>query len=98
MAFAQQGRSRSLGDLGSLRGASPEEVKRLIPETFVENPTRRGGGVRYANPQRPGEQVRVMPGNPNDRNPVKRGPCVRISREGRVSDPIPLEGNPTLGE
>jgi hypothetical protein len=42
------------------------------------------------------EQVRVMPGNLRDPHPVKRGPHLRISKDGRVSEPIPLRGNPTL--
>jgi len=89
-------KSRSLEDLSSLRGASAREIDELIPEGFVQGTTRRGGGIRYLNPERRGESVRVMPGNPRDPDPIKRGPYLRVSRDGRVSDPIPLEGNPTL--
>jgi hypothetical protein len=42
---------------------------------------------------------RVKPGHDvtkADPDPVKRGPYVRISKSGRVSDPIPLNGNPIL--
>ena len=85
----------------SLEGLTPEEVRELIPEGWVEGPSRVGGGKVYANPARPGEQVRVMPGNPRDSNPVKRGPYVRVSTSagptgGQRSEPIPLAGNPTL--
>ncbi|CAI9409239.1 hypothetical protein AESSP_02196 [Aestuariimicrobium sp. T2.26MG-19.2B] len=36
-----------------------------------------------------------MPGKATDPNPLKRGPYLRISRHGTVTDRIPLEGNPT---
>lgn len=37
-----------------------------------------------------------MPGKVTDPNPLKQGPYMRISRNGTVTDPIPLFGNPTL--
>jgi RHS repeat-associated protein len=88
--------SRSLTNPVSLRGASTQEIERLIPQSWTASPTRRGGGVRYSNPDKPGEQIRVMPGNLRDPNPVKQGPYTRISSEGNRSDPIPLKGNPEL--
>jgi hypothetical protein len=87
---------RSLDDPESLRGATPEEVKRLAPSNFEESPTKKGDGIRLADPERKGEQIRIMPGNPNDPNPTKQGPYVRISKNGKVSPPIPLQGNPTV--
>lgn len=88
---AEEG-GRSSDDPGSLEGATPEEIGSHIPEGWVKSPTRRGGGTRYSNPNAPGEQVRVQPGNPRDANPVKRKPYVRVSKDGTVSDPIPLGG------
>ena len=82
-----------------LKGKSPEEVDRIMKERgWPSEPTREGegSGVRYPNPSKPGEQVRVMPGKATDPNPVKQGPYGRISQGGKVSDPIPLKGNPTL--
>lgn len=90
--------TRSLDDVASLRGASPGEIENLIPSNWVKSATNanKGGlGVRYSNPERLGEQIRVMPGKATDPNPVKQGPYLRISRNGTVTDPIPLEGNPT---
>ncbi len=78
--------TRSLDEPESLGGATPSEI------------TRKGGGTRYADPNKPGDQIRVMPGNPDDPNPAKQGPYVRISRRGKVSDPIPLQGNPMLNQ
>jgi len=88
-----------LGDVNSLRGASWNEVEALIPSGWSKSTTnanKGGTGVRYSNPERLGEQVRIMPGKATDPNPAKQGPYVRISRNGTVSDPIPLQGNPTL--
>jgi hypothetical protein len=50
----------------------------------------------HCRPRRPGDQIRIMRGNPADPDPVKRGPYVRISKSGKVSEPVPLHGNPTL--
>jgi len=87
---------RSIDDPGSLTGASAGEVEGAIPDGWVKGDSREGGGTRWLNPDRPGEAVRIQPGNPRDPNPVKRGPCVRVSKDGVKSDPIPLRGNPTL--
>lgn len=80
----------------NIQGKSPEEVERMIPQGWKKSGTRGEGGTRYANPEKPGEQVRVMPGNSNDPDPVKQGPYCRVSCDGTKSDPIPLKGNPTL--
>jgi hypothetical protein len=84
-------------DPSTVEGKGPQEVKDAIPKDWSESPAKNGLGKRYANPNRPGDQIRVMDGNPADPNPVKRGPYVRVSRNGKVSEPIPLKGNPTLG-
>lgn len=83
-------------DPGSMRGMDPEEVQDAIPDEWLETPTRNGLGKRFADPRRPGNQIRIMRGNPADPDPVKRGSCVRISKAGIVSDPVPLQGNPIL--
>ena len=76
-------------------GKTPEEIDQQMKDKgWVDSPTNSGDGTRYANPDVPGEQVRVMPGNPDDPNPVKQGPYVRISTGGQVSPPIPIAGNP----
>jgi hypothetical protein len=89
---------RTIDDPGSLAGASTEEVEGAVPSGWVKTPTREGegAGTRYHNPDRRGEAVRVMPGRATDPNPVKQGPYVRISKDGKVSNPVPLKGNPTL--
>lgn len=89
---------RTIDNPGSLEGATPEEVEGAVPSGWVRGDSREGGGTRWLNPDRPGEAVRVQPGNPRDPNPVKRGPYVRVSKDGAKSDPIPLKGNPTLNQ
>lgn len=82
-----------------LEGKSQQEIDDVMKgKGWPSEPTRNGDGTRYPNPNKPGEQVRVQPGNPNDPNPVKQGPYVRISTEGEKTEPIPLEGNPTLNK
>ncbi|MGN6243423.1 MAG: hypothetical protein ACTHQ3_07080 [Motilibacteraceae bacterium] len=91
--------TRDLADIASLRGATPADVERLIPSNWIKSATnaKKGGlGIRYSNPEVLGEQIRIMPGKRSDPNPVKQGPYMRISRNGEVSDPIPLMGNPAL--
>lgn len=98
-ANADDGRERKWDDPESLRGATPEEVREVIPEGWTERPTQSGGGTRYADPARPGVQVRVMPGNPKNSIPVQRGPYVVVSPgNGPTSGHIPLAGNPTLAQ
>jgi hypothetical protein len=94
---------KSLDDPQSLVGASRGEVEGLIPGDFMRSPTRSARqagqrfeyGWRYADPKRPGDQIRIMDGNPNAPDPFHRGPRVYISRGG-VKHAIPLRGNPTL--
>ena len=52
-------------------------------------------GVRFLNPDRPGEAIMIELGWPNAKDPLHAGPYVRISRDGKIIR-IPLEGNPTL--
>lgn len=82
---------------GDLKGKSPEEIEKMVPPGWTREPTREGDGTRYKHPTNRGEQIRVQPGKPTDPNPVKQGPYCRISCGGKTSDPIPLKGNPTLG-
>ncbi len=80
-----------------LQGKTPEEIDQIMKDKgWQGEPSREGGGTRYPNPDKPGEQVRIQPGNKNDPNPVKQGPYGRISSDGKVSPPIPLKGNSTL--
>jgi hypothetical protein len=80
-----------------LHGKSPQEIDSMMKDKgWTGEPTRKGDGTRYPNPNAPGEQVRVQQGNPKDPNPIKQGPYGRISSDGQKTEPIPLKGNPTL--
>jgi hypothetical protein len=83
-------------DPGTVEGQTAADVEAAIPQGWIASPAKTGLGKRYADPSRPGEQIRVMTGDLADPEPVKRGPYVRISKSGKVSDPIPLAGNHTL--
>jgi RHS repeat-associated protein len=87
--------AQSLDNPSSLVGASESEVRNLTPG-WKESSSKSGGGTRIANPEKRGEQVRMMPGNKRDPNPTKQGPYLRVSKDGKRSDPIPMKGNPVL--
>ncbi|HEX5495989.1 MAG TPA: hypothetical protein VFX70_15580 [Mycobacteriales bacterium] len=88
---------RSLDNPASLRGATPDEVRDLIPDGWIEKPLKKGSGVRFLNPKRPGESVSIEDGWPGHSDPLHSGPYVKISRNG-IIERIPLHGNPVLGE
>jgi len=81
----------------TVEGKDPADIKKAIPKDWPEAEAKSGRGRRFSDPAHKGDQIRVMDGNPADPNPVKRGPYIRISKSGKVSNPIPLKGNPTLG-
>ena len=81
----------------TVRGQVASDVEAAIPPDWRAEPAKTGLGKRFSNPHRRGDQIRIMSGNPADPDPMKRGPYVRISKSGKVSDPIPLDGTPTLG-
>jgi hypothetical protein len=93
--LAARGVTRSLDDVGSLRGASAKEIEDLIPKDFVKSQVRKGDGFCYADPARRGDQIRIMRGDPGATDPLHQGPYAVISRSDNVTR-IPLEGNPTL--
>ena len=88
---------RTLKDPATLRGATPDEARRLVPEGWIEKPLRKGDGVRFLNPKRKGESIEIEDGWPGHGDPLHRGPYIKVSRNG-VVDRIPLQGNPTLGD
>jgi len=88
---------RSLDDLSSLRGATPEEIRRLVPDGWVEKPLKKGDGVRFLNPRGRGDFIGIEAGTPGHEDPLHSGPYVKVSKNG-FTHRIPLQGNPTLGE
>jgi hypothetical protein len=47
-----------------------------VPESWVQQPSDKGGGVKWINPENKHDQVRSMPGNPNSSNPRQQQPYV----------------------
>jgi len=88
---------RSLDDLGSLRGATPADIRQLIPEGWTEMPLKTGSGTRFVNPKRPGEAIMIENGWPGATDPLHSGPYLRVSRDGTVTR-VPLQGNPVLDQ
>lgn len=88
---------RDLRDPSSLRGASREEVRRLVPEDWVEKPLKKGEGVRFADPKKPGDMVAIEGGVPGHSDPLHSGPYVKVSRNVHT-ERVPLLGNPLLGD
>jgi RHS repeat-associated protein len=87
--------SRSLDDISSLRGASEAEVRSLIPEGWIEKPLKKGEGVRFINPDKPGEAVFIERGWPGATDPLHAGPYLRVSRDGKITR-IPMQGSSIL--
>jgi hypothetical protein len=86
---------RTLDDLSSLRGATWDEIKKIIPNDWITMSMKKGDGIKYVNPHKKGEQILLERGWPNATDPLHSGPYVKTSRNGTVVR-IPLEGNPVL--
>jgi RHS repeat-associated protein len=79
----------------SYTGYPPGDVPGTLPPDWGPGrPTRDKTGTRWPGPN-PGEQLRLMPGDPGAWETVHQGPYVEISIEGKEWR-IPLEGNPAL--
>lgn len=83
--------SRAQGGTGlASRGFRAPAGTRIVPEGIPSGwrirPTRGEGGVRYFDPQNPGNAVRVMPGNPSSPYATSRAPYVRWQRNGQALD------------
>jgi len=83
-------------DVSSLRGAEPDTVLDAIPDHWIiTTPNKVPDGIRFANPNAPGQQIIYEPGWPGATG-VHGGPYLRISDGVNPVDRIPLSGNPAL--
>lgn len=57
-----------------------------IPDDWVEEPSKKGGGSRFHKPGNRHNSARVMPGNPNSPNPAQRDPYVKRMKDGKALD------------
>lgn len=89
--------TRNINDLSSLRGASIDEVQKVIPENWIKSVARDGEGIRYSNPLKRGDQIIIEKGskNPSSPNNVHAGDYLKVSRDGKV-ERVPLKDNPSL--
>ncbi len=85
----------SLNNLDSLKGASVKDIQSLIPKDWIQQPLKKGEGVKFLNPKKPGEAIMLERGFPLSQDPLHQGPYVRISKDGIITR-IPLEKNPVL--
>ena len=81
-----------------LTGKTPEQIDQIMKDKGIQGQPSRGGGTRYPVPGRPGDQVRIEPGNQKNSDPMKQGPYGKVSQDGKESEHFPLDGNPTLGQ
>lgn len=86
---------RSLDNLSSLRGAKWDDIKKLIPDNWIQSPLKKGEGIKFVNPNVRGEQILLERGTKNSRDLLHQGPYIKVSKNGNVTR-IPLYGNPSL--
>ena len=88
--------TRDINNPNSFRGADSDELKQAIPESWKPGqPTRSNDGERFFNPDKRGEGVRIMPGDPNAHDPGHAGPYAKFTKDGEIIH-VPLKGNPTI--
>ena len=95
MKQAEKESIRSLSAPNTLHGATISEINKLIPKDWDKMPLKKGKGVRYINPVKPGESILIEQGWKNTQELLYSGPYVRIARDGKIIR-VPLSGNPTL--
>jgi RHS repeat-associated protein len=86
-------------DLSHLEGADPEDVLNAIPDHWNVSPMKKappGGGIRFTNPNAPGQSIIYETGWPGHPDPVHRGPYLRVNDGAGYADRIPLAGNPEI--
>jgi RHS repeat-associated protein len=79
---------------GKPKDVTPESTARPkgVPEDWVASPSKKkGGGIKYTNPDNPHQSVRDMPGNPNSPNAAQQKPYVKQMNDGSALD---VDGNP----
>jgi RHS repeat-associated protein len=84
--------SCDINDPPSFQGSSRGEAEAELRQAgwAEDGPTRSGGGVRWRRPGNISDQVRIMPGDPLNPNPLKQGPYIRLSISGNKWGPYPL--------
>jgi hypothetical protein len=87
--------TRFVHDPQTLRGLNREAVVKLVPPGWVPAPLKKGAGIKFSDPKHQGDAIFIEDGWPEHRDPIHRGPYVKISINGKI-DRIPLDGNPVI--
>jgi len=86
-----------INDPELLTGLDPADIALALPGSWVSEPGRDAGTIRYRPKGQPGVQILVEPGFPEaDPINVHSGPYARVSDGRGAPVRIPLKGNPTL--
>jgi hypothetical protein len=83
-------------DVDSLRGADPEDVLNMIPDNWIVESPSKGLGIKFRNPEKPGQQIIYEKGWAGAKDPTHGGPYLRVSDGKGPVRRIPLAGNPGL--
>jgi len=67
-------------------GFKPPPRPKGIPKDWKVKLSDKGGGMKYVHPKDSGTYTRVMPGNPNSKNPWQRKPYVSTRKNGQALD------------
>jgi RHS repeat-associated protein len=82
------------GGLIPLPTGTPLGRPAIVPDGWKEQPSKKGGGTVYVDPNNPHNRVRVMPGDPNSSNPAQREPYMKVQVSGQFVD---ANGNQVQG-
>jgi RHS repeat-associated protein len=87
-----------LRDPSSFAGKTQAEIEALVLDSWQQSPLAKGAGVRYINPDKPGQAIFFEQGWPNATDPLHSGPYLKVSAGTGEPVRIPLAGNPMLGK
>ncbi|HXP07491.1 MAG TPA: RHS repeat-associated core domain-containing protein, partial [Acidobacteriaceae bacterium] len=98
LAFFTMGEEAEPADVGLGRPEPPPGMSAQrpggIPDNWVPQPSKKGGGTTYVDPANPYNRVRQMPGNPSSPNPAQQRPYVKWMKDGQYRD---VNGNAVPG-
>lgn len=83
-------------DVQALLGADPESVLDAIPDNWLVESPSSGSGIKFVNPDRPGQMIIYEEGWPGATDPLHAGPYLRVSTGRGPVFRVPLYGNPAL--
>jgi hypothetical protein len=75
-------------DVDHLRGVDPDEVLDIIPDHWVvedlTKPPTKGGGIKFRNPNAPGQSIIYEAGWLGHSDPTHRGPYLKMRDRGLI--------------